>query len=69
MKGNRYFNGVSSFLFVWFISHQPTLFFSQNKPATNNQPTVLFAQTKSALATSQTNRPKGEGNVAMIPEC
>jgi hypothetical protein len=24
-------------LFVWFISHQPTVFFSQNKSATSNQ--------------------------------
>jgi hypothetical protein len=30
------------------ISHQPAVFFSQNKPATSNQPTVLFSQNKSA---------------------
>jgi hypothetical protein len=37
-------------LFVWLISHQPTVLFSQNKPATNNQPAVLFYQNKSAPA-------------------
>jgi hypothetical protein len=43
-------------LFAWLISHQPTVFFSQNKPATNNQPAVLFSQNKPApSATSQTN--------------
>jgi hypothetical protein len=39
-------------LFVWLISHQPTVLFSQNKSATSNQPTVLFFQNKSAPATS-----------------
>jgi hypothetical protein len=39
-------------LFVWLISHQPTLLFSQNKPATSNQPAVLFFQNKSAPAIS-----------------
>jgi hypothetical protein len=37
-------------LFVWLISHQPAVFFSQNKPATNNQSTVLFSQNKPAPA-------------------
>jgi hypothetical protein len=31
-------------LFVWLISHQPTLLFSQNKPAISNQPAILFSQ-------------------------
>jgi hypothetical protein len=35
-------------MFAWFISHQPTVFFSQNKPAIGNQPTILFSQNKSA---------------------
>jgi hypothetical protein len=39
-------------LFVWLISHQPAVLFSQNKPATRNQPTVLFSQNKSAPAIS-----------------
>jgi hypothetical protein len=39
-------------LFVWLISHQPAVLFSQNKPATSNQPAVLFFQNKSAPATS-----------------
>jgi hypothetical protein len=34
-------------MFVWLISHQPALLFSQNKPAITNQPTVLFSQNKS----------------------
>jgi hypothetical protein len=29
-------------MFVWLISHQPAVFFSQKKPATSNQPAVLF---------------------------
>jgi hypothetical protein len=43
-------------LFAWLISHQSTVLFSQNKPATSNQPAVLFSQNKPARATSQTNR-------------
>jgi hypothetical protein len=44
-------------LFAWLISHQPTVLFSQNKPATSNQPAVLFFQNKSSPATSnQPNR-------------
>jgi hypothetical protein len=30
-------------LFAWFISHQPTVFFSQNKTITSNQPALLFS--------------------------
>jgi hypothetical protein len=29
-------------LFVWLISHQLAVLFSQNKPVTSNQPSVLF---------------------------
>jgi hypothetical protein len=43
-------------LFAWLINNQPTVLFSQNKPATSSQPTVLFSQNKPAPATSQTNR-------------
>jgi hypothetical protein len=39
-------------LFVWLISHQPAVLFSQNKPATSNQPTVRFSQDKPAPAIS-----------------
>jgi hypothetical protein len=39
-------------LFVWLISHQPAVIFSQIKPATSNQPAVLFSQNKSASAIS-----------------
>jgi hypothetical protein len=43
-------------MFVWLISHQPTVIFSQNKPTKSNQPTILFSQNILALATSQKNR-------------
>jgi hypothetical protein len=39
-------------LFVWLISHQPAVLFSQNKSATSNQPTLLFSHNKSAPAIS-----------------
>jgi hypothetical protein len=39
-------------LFVWLISHRPTVLFSQNKSAISNQPTVLFSQNKPAPAIS-----------------
>jgi hypothetical protein len=39
-------------VFVWLISHQPTVLFSQNKPAITNQPAVLFSQNKLAPAIS-----------------
>jgi hypothetical protein len=39
-------------MFAWFISHQPAVFFSQNKSATSNQSVVLFSQNKSAPAIS-----------------
>jgi hypothetical protein len=45
----------SNALFVWLISHQPAVLFSQDKSATSNQSTVLFSQNKSAPVTSQTN--------------
>jgi hypothetical protein len=44
--------GKVASLFVWLISHQPAVLFSQNKPATCNQPTVLFSHNKSAPAIS-----------------
>jgi hypothetical protein len=37
-------------LFVWLISHQSAVFFSQNKPVMSNQPTILFSLNKSASA-------------------
>jgi hypothetical protein len=39
-------------LFVWLISHQSAVLFSQNKSATSNQPAVLFSQNKSTSAIS-----------------
>jgi hypothetical protein len=41
-----------SALFVWLISHQPAVLFSQNKPVITNQPAVLFSQNKPAPAIS-----------------
>jgi hypothetical protein len=43
-------------MFIWFINHQLTVLFSQNKSSSSNQPAVFFLQNKSAPATSQTNR-------------
>jgi hypothetical protein len=40
-------------LFVWLISHQPAVLFSQNKLAISNQPAVLFSQSKSAPTISR----------------
>jgi hypothetical protein len=46
-------------LFIWLISHQPAVLFSQNQPAvlfsqnkqaTSNQPAVLFSQNKQATS-------------------
>jgi hypothetical protein len=39
-------------LFVWLISHQPAVHFSQNTPVISNQPALLFSQNKSASAIS-----------------
>jgi hypothetical protein len=39
-------------LFVWLISHQPAVLFSQNKSAASNQPAVFLSQNKSAPAIS-----------------
>jgi hypothetical protein len=44
--------GLSATLFAWFISHQLTVLFSHNKPATSNQPAVFFSQNKPAPAIS-----------------
>jgi hypothetical protein len=45
-------NVLACRMFAWLISHQPTVLFSQNKPATSNQPAVLFSQNKPAPAIS-----------------
>jgi hypothetical protein len=39
-------------LFVWLISHQPAVLFSQNKPDITNQPAVLFSHNKPASVIS-----------------
>jgi hypothetical protein len=42
----------SDALFVWLISHQLAVLFSQNKPAITNQPAVFFSQNKPTPAIS-----------------
>jgi hypothetical protein len=44
--------GSSLALFAWLISHQPAVLSFHNKSATSNQPTVLFSQNKPAPAIS-----------------
>jgi hypothetical protein len=39
-------------MFIWLISHQTAVLFSQNKQAISNQPAVLLSQNKPASATS-----------------
>jgi hypothetical protein len=55
----------SSALFAWLISHQPAVFFSQNKSATSNQPAVLFSQNKSAPAISHQPTEQALGTVTV----
>jgi hypothetical protein len=43
-KLKRVESGALTALFVWLISHQPALLFSQNKPVTSNQPSVFFSE-------------------------
>jgi hypothetical protein len=50
-------------LFVWLISHQPALLFSQNEPAISNQPAVLISQNKLAPAI---NHQPNEDNVIYL---
>jgi hypothetical protein len=43
--------------FVRLISHRPSIYFSQNKPATSQQYFSLRTNQHQQSATSQTNRP------------
>jgi hypothetical protein len=52
MPWNGLIKVFSTYLVAWLISHQPTVLFSHNKPATSNQPAVLFSQNKPAPAIS-----------------
>jgi hypothetical protein len=52
-------------LFVWLISHQSAVLFSQNKPVTSNQPAVLFSQNKSAPAIN--HQPNEQGTDSLRP--
>jgi hypothetical protein len=56
LQGKEKKNAGMNTVFVWFISHQLAVLFSQNKSDTNNQLAVLLSENKPALATSQTNR-------------
>jgi hypothetical protein len=51
--------GTLNALFVWLISHQPAVLFSQNKPATvtSQQYFSLRTNQHQPSATSQTNMP------------
>jgi hypothetical protein len=51
-------------LFAWLISHQPTVLFSQNKPAISNQPAVHFSQNKPTPAIS--HQPNEQADVLLI---
>jgi hypothetical protein len=51
-------------LFAWFISHQPTVLFSQNKSATSNQPAILLSQNKSAPTNS--NQPNEQASRVLV---
>jgi hypothetical protein len=42
----------ASAMSAWFISHQPTVLFSQNKSTISKQRAVLFSQNKPAPAIS-----------------
>jgi hypothetical protein len=53
-------------LFVWLISHEAAVLFSQNKPATSNQPAVLFSENKSASAI--THQPNERTDVSNYQE-
>jgi hypothetical protein len=55
-------------LFAWLISHQPTIFFSQNKPAAaiSQQYFSLRTNQHQPSATSQTNRPSFS-NIHQLP--
>jgi hypothetical protein len=66
-SGNRI---CSNALFIWLISHQPVVLFSQNKPSTSNQPAVLFSQNKSAPAIShQPNEQAGKLKNRVVKFC
>jgi hypothetical protein len=55
-------SGTTGLLFVWLISHQPAVLFSQNKLATSNQPTVLFSQNKPAVS----HQPNEQADFSLI---
>jgi hypothetical protein len=54
-------------LFVWLISPQPAVLFSQNKSVIRNQPTVLFSQNKPAPAISQQPTEQVERRHTYVP--
>jgi hypothetical protein len=54
-------------LFVWLISHQPTVLFSQNKPVITNQPSPTSQQYFS-LRTNQ-HQPSATGRTNRLLLC
>jgi hypothetical protein len=63
------FHIPSNALFVWLISHQPAVLFSQNKPATSNQPAVLFSQNKSAPVISHQSNEQAVKPLGFLTFC
>jgi hypothetical protein len=53
-------------LFVWLISHQPAVLFSQNKPAITNQPAVFFSHNKPAPAISHQPNEQAESKANVL---
>jgi hypothetical protein len=53
-------------LFAWLISHQPTVLFSQNKPATSQQYFSLRTNQHQPSATGQMNRMHQENEAHML---
>jgi hypothetical protein len=49
---------------MMLISHQPTVLFSENKPATSNQLAVLFSQNKSVPAIS--HQPNEQADISLL---
>jgi hypothetical protein len=56
-------------MFAWLISHQSTVLFSQNKPATSNQPTIPFSQNKPAPAISHQSNEQVVAYEARSTDC
>jgi hypothetical protein len=67
---HKYVHSSVSTLFVWLISHQPAVLFSQNKPATSNQPqpassTFLSEQISTSHQPKEQETPIAVDNTSM----